>query len=235
MRAEDVIEKVSLATSVDELDKTVLSISKHFGMDGYYYCNFKPMSGLQTVDHRNSDWLRRYKSNGYQQFDAISQELFATDISFTWEEVAVKNTSNKRQMKLLNEAREFGLNHGYHIISKETPFQGGSLCLYAKDRRDFTDSMKINRKTIDILGHLYHNKYESIKSRDIEVPNLAPREKECLTLASLGKTNDEIGTILSLSGNTVNSYIQSACGKLNVRTKIHAVVKAVQLQIIFPF
>ena len=235
MRSEDVIEKISQTTSIEDLDNTVLALSKHFGMDGYYYCNFKPMTGLTTIDHRDAEWIKRYNSLGYQQFDVITQEIFAGEKSFTWEEAFMKNNLEKRQAMMLGEARDFNLNHGYQVISKETPFQGGSCCYYAESGKDFRNSMRENKKTLEQLGHAYHEKYENITTLQSEMPQLSPREKECLTLAALGKTNDEIGIILTLSGNTVNSYISSASAKLGVRTKIHAVVKAVQLQIIFPF
>lgn len=235
MRKEDILDRISALKTIEDLDAATIDISKHLGMDGYYYCNFKPMTGLNTVDHRDEEWLKRYSSLGYQQFDIITQVLFSSDQSFTWEEVALTNALDKRQHIMLDEARVFGLNEGYQVVSKENPFQGGTCCYYASDRRDFGDSMKKNKAILDMLGHLYHEKYEEITSTPNSLPQLSPREKECLTLAALGKTNDEIGTILTLSSNTVNSYIRSASLKLDVRTKIHAVVKAVQLQIIFPF
>ncbi len=61
---------------------------------------------------------------------------------------------------------------------------------------------------------------------------LSPRELECLTWVSLGKSSTDIGSILDLSSRTVDAYLEKACSKLNVRTRIEAVVAAVQMQII---
>lgn len=61
---------------------------------------------------------------------------------------------------------------------------------------------------------------------------LSPRELECLTWVSLGKSSSDIGSILNLSSRTVDAYLEKACSKLNVRTRIEAVVAAVQLRII---
>lgn len=77
----------------------------------------------------------------------------------------------------------------------------------------------------------------SISSKD-NVENLSnllsPREKECLTWAAKGKTNKEIAIILSLSANSVNSYINSASKKLNTTSKMGAIVLAVSHGLIFP-
>jgi len=61
---------------------------------------------------------------------------------------------------------------------------------------------------------------------------LSPRELECLTWVSLGKSSSDIGSILNLSSRTVDAYLEKACSKLNVRTRIEAVVAAMQLRII---
>lgn len=59
-------------------------------------------------------------------------------------------------------------------------------------------------------------------------PSLSPREQECLQWVSRGKSSSDIGTILSLSPRTVDSYLEKVCSKLRVRTRIEAVVAAVQ-------
>jgi len=64
------------------------------------------------------------------------------------------------------------------------------------------------------------------------LPRLSPRELECLTWVSLGKSSTDIGSILDISSRTVDAYLEKACSKLNVRTRIEAVVMAVQMEII---
>lgn len=69
--------------------------------------------------------------------------------------------------------------------------------------------------------------------RDPEASNpaqpfrLSPRERECLEWASRGKSSADIGMILGLSPRTVDSYLEKACGKLRVRTRVEAVAVAV--------
>lgn len=63
---------------------------------------------------------------------------------------------------------------------------------------------------------------------------LSPRELECLLWASRGKSSSDIGAILALSPRTVDSYLEKVCAKLRVRTRIEAVVLAVQNGLIDP-
>ncbi len=55
---------------------------------------------------------------------------------------------------------------------------------------------------------------------------LTPRQLECLLWVEQGKSSSDIGVILGLSPETVNEHVGEACRRLNVRTRIQAVVIA---------
>ncbi len=59
--------------------------------------------------------------------------------------------------------------------------------------------------------------------------SLSKREVECLRWAAIGKTDNEIGMILSLSHATVRYHVQRAAEKLNAVNRSQAVFKAGQL------
>ena len=63
---------------------------------------------------------------------------------------------------------------------------------------------------------------------------LSARESECLLGVSRGKSSVDIGQIVGLSPRTVDSYLEKACAKLRVRTRIEAVAVAVRAGIIDP-
>ena len=65
-----------------------------------------------------------------------------------------------------------------------------------------------------------------------EDPHLSAREYECLVWTSRGKSSSDIGAILALSPRTVDSYLEKACAKLHVRTRIEAVAAAVRAGLI---
>lgn len=59
--------------------------------------------------------------------------------------------------------------------------------------------------------------------------NLTRREVQCLRWASVGKTNSEIGIILSLSTSTVRFHLRNAAEKLGVTSRSHAIQAAAGL------
>lgn len=70
--------------------------------------------------------------------------------------------------------------------------------------------------------------------RSAPMAALSQRERECLEWVSRGKSSSDIGAILSLSPRTVESYLEKVCAKMKVRTRIEAVVAAVQMGLIEP-
>lgn len=63
---------------------------------------------------------------------------------------------------------------------------------------------------------------------------LTVREKEILRWIHLGKSNFEIGTILSISPLTVKNHVQKILRKLNVRNRTQAVGRALALRFLDP-
>lgn len=64
--------------------------------------------------------------------------------------------------------------------------------------------------------------------------SLSRRERECLYWASEGKSSADIGQILGVSARTVDSYLEKACAKFGVRTRIESVAVAVRAGILQP-
>lgn len=58
---------------------------------------------------------------------------------------------------------------------------------------------------------------------------ITPRQLECLTWAQEGKSATDIGAILEISPRTVENHFARVCEQLGVRTRIQAVVKALDL------
>ena len=58
---------------------------------------------------------------------------------------------------------------------------------------------------------------------------LSKREVQCLHWAALGKTDEEIATIMSLSAATIQFHLRNAAAKLNAVNRCQTVYKATQL------
>jgi DNA-binding CsgD family transcriptional regulator len=65
-------------------------------------------------------------------------------------------------------------------------------------------------------------------------PVLSPRQRECLSRIAGGQTTNEIAAALGLSPRTVDNYVQHTFARLGVRSRAHAVARAMELQILVP-
>lgn len=70
------------------------------------------------------------------------------------------------------------------------------------------------------------------RANSATVTELSARERECLQWAGRGKSSSDIAGILELSPRTIDSYLEKACSKMGVRTRIEAVVVAVRRGVI---
>ncbi len=65
-------------------------------------------------------------------------------------------------------------------------------------------------------------------------PRVSARQLECLFWVQEGKSSNDIGVILGISGRTVEGHLQQACLLLGVRTRVQAVLRARELGLLAP-
>jgi DNA-binding CsgD family transcriptional regulator len=65
-----------------------------------------------------------------------------------------------------------------------------------------------------------------LRAEDLRELPLTEREREILALVAIGKTNAEIGVILTISGRTVQKHLEHVFQKLGVETRTAAAVRA---------
>jgi len=94
-----------------------------------------------------------------------------------------------------------GLNEEKSAFSPETPYQ------------------------ILTLLQLMHTRFRQLAAERRGSTNLTSREIEILELICLGKTNSEIGDILSISSHTVSGYVSHIFLKLGVFDRVSAAMR----------
>ena len=69
-----------------------------------------------------------------------------------------------------------------------------------------------------------------VHRQSVRVLHLSERERQIMTWVALGKTNPEIGCILSISEFTVKNHMKSIFGKLDVSNRAQAVAKLSRME-----
>ncbi|MFA7586960.1 MAG: helix-turn-helix transcriptional regulator [Novosphingobium sp.] len=99
-------------------------------------------------------------------------------------------------------------------------------------RTDLSDAFAEQADTLAAYARTFLMSYSKVMSGLQLVPmgvQLSKREVECLRWAALGKTDLEIGLIISRAWATVRFHIQNASHKLNAVNRCQTLFKAAQL------
>ena len=67
-----------------------------------------------------------------------------------------------------------------------------------------------------------------VRSNGTRRRSLTPREREVLTLLARGMTGEEAAQALAVSGETIRAHVRNSITKMRARTRLHAVVVALQ-------
>ncbi len=189
--------------------------------------------GSDLADFTFSDsmpkgWLSNYTAKNYTHVDPLRRMNRNQPTAFAWDMAQWDSCPTARDWCADN--RTSGVKRGITIPDHS----GGrlkiiTLCGYE------TELHPHDRIALHVAGLEMMNRVRELGIAPArERPRLSPRERECLQWIAAGKTDWEIGEILSLSGKTVNIYVERAKQKLGVQTRSQAIVQALRQGMIAP-
>jgi len=177
-----------------------------------------------------AEWRERWLGRNLIIHDPVARMALRTRRPFTWRH-AYEHASRYGRT-IFDASRDYGFTDGLAIpiYSEDSP--PGCVTLGA-ERIDLTPR---ERASIELVCLHAYMRLESLfgpfQYQPIE--NLTPREIDVLHYAAAGKTNWEIGAILSISEHSVRDYLGAAQRKLNCGNRAHAVAVAIQRCLILP-
>jgi DNA-binding CsgD family transcriptional regulator len=181
------------------------------------------------------DWMKHYMERGYFHIDPVPKQALKSSLPFTWDRLIEQSSLTDQEMQVMQEAREAKLLDGVGL-----PIYGIGGEIAGLGLASSTGGIAPDRNmlcTLMLLAHQFHYAY-SVEGEKPPVRDpadlLTAKEKEVLYWLAEGKTQEEIGQIMSISANTVKFHTKSIFGKLEVSEKTLAVVKAIRLSIIHP-
>ena len=169
------------------------------------------------------DWKRRYFERNYAEIDPVISETKRNPQLFLWSEVLVAHNVTRKQRRIFQEAADFSLSEGI-CIPIYGPRCHTAFMTLAGEKIDLDP---LARATVHFMALYTYNRLSNLaETKPARIVQLTAREAECLCWAARGKTDWEIGEILSISERTAHWYIESAKSKIGVATRIQAVVAA---------
>ena len=181
------------------------------------------------------EWVKRYFDSDYLGVDPVVSEGFANLLPLDW---GTLDKRPPRVKQLFGESVDFGIGRQGITFPIRGPKGESALFSVTSDLPDaeWATAKKIYVRDLQILAHTIHAKAMVIggaKKPDYRA-KLTPRERECLTWCAVGKTSEDIATILGISEGVVRIHLQSAQHKLNCLNRTHTVAKAITYKLIFP-
>lgn len=176
-------------------------------------------------------WISHYLLNDYVRIDPVLQMAETTAEPFCWSSLILKPEHHG----MMEQAAKHGLGPTGFSVRHVDDIGRRSVLSFnaqtAKDNDTWVPFLQQNRdELLSLASDMHHKALSEISGETL--PQLAPREIECLKWTAAGKTHTEIAIILNLSEHTVRSYLKSARIKLDSVSLAQAVSKAASLGLI---
>ena len=174
--------------------------------------------------------LETFVEEGLMKIDPVPALVFANPPILSWHKAVAMTADDPVAVNYFKRMREFG------------QLNGVSFSLYGPQSRDGYAAMVFEKPPGEMPEGLItllhgvmqaaHVKICQITVHGEEAVDLSERELEVLHWMSLGKSAANIATILSISPDTVKTYVKRLYEKLGVGDKVAATVKGLRLGLI---
>ena len=176
-------------------------------------------------------WNERYVAQDYVLRDPMVVEMFRTYEPYSWSDVLERRELSSEERKIVFEASEFDMNIGFVVPIFGSNGYAGMVSVTGEG----PELPEEVRASLQLASIYVHNRLLSLRRKvDTENAGLTARESECLRWAAAGKSDWDIGEILGISHKTVNFHVENAKRKLDVATRVQAIVAGIRLGILQP-
>jgi LuxR family quorum sensing-dependent transcriptional regulator len=231
-RTLDFVERLQKLTEYDDICQEIKKELEWFGLTCVTAWSMpgpgKPHDEGMILNNRPPEYIEHYKTQKYLERDALILEMRKSLQPYSWNDVRKRRKLNKLETRIIDEGWDFGVNDGF-IIPIVT--LSGSLSVFSPCGPN-PDLSQRARSALEIIG-IYSQqalKRSLIHTQREEAAHtpLTPREREIIQWVAVGKSDDEIATLLSIGSATVTTHVESAKRKLDAFRRTYAVVQAIR-------
>ena len=224
----DLVDRIAAENTVAGVWGAYHSAARRAGLSTGFAC-FMPADGC--FDHTifanamPEGWTENYALRGYAAEDPVSFRLRSEIHPFHWTAHDWDATATPLQRNWRDDNVAADIRVGYAISDRSS----GDLKVISLGG-ERADLHPMDLKSLHFAGIQALNRMQElgIKPPQAAKSPLSKRECECLKWVAAGKTDWEIGEILTLSEKTVNVYVERAKHKLGVQTRTQAIVYALR-------
>lgn len=232
-------------STLKEVEGVLGHVARESGFDFYSYVGGKVFSpagrGLRkfigeplVITNFPVEWISLYHEKNFGCVDPVVGRVLDTRLPFVWD-IETTRGEGKLQKAFLKTAHDFSVCRGYSvpILGPEGDY-GLFTVVSALGAREFDALIRTVQAPLYLLANHIHQAVRRLANGSPDPVHLTPREGEVLQWTAAGKTNMEIGVILSISEKTVEYHLYNGMRKLDVYSRAQAVAKAMLLGLIYP-
>lgn len=191
-------------------------------------CGGSLVSVHRIHSHGNNPWLSPYSERGFFLVDPIVRRALRDQHPFSWSDAYASHPCDNEHYAELKSS--FGIHEGC-AASYQTKRSGKLTTLISLACSESGLSRREQRILAGVIPHIHE--VITRRMRDAPpAPALTPRELEILNWVKEGKSNWDIGMLLSISERTVKFHIANIYTKLKVCNRAQAVATALQHRLI---
>lgn len=219
----------------DPFKDLLLQTREKFDLDHVAYGGFNPISGrLHGHVTYDDSWMKHYSDSGYHRIDPTLNTARRSVAPVDW--TRLEHTDNFKAV--FRDARQFGITDTGMTIPVRGAF-GDIGTLNVTSNLPKPKWRKLKRDMISDLQQVAAHVHDLVMRSDplmksLSAPHLSTREIEILQWTAVGKSQQDIGDILSISHRTVEVHLRSGRQKLHALTTAQAVGRAIALGIVYP-
>jgi LuxR family transcriptional regulator, quorum-sensing system regulator BjaR1 len=151
------IENIQHQTSSDAILDIIYAAIGGYGFERFI------VSGLPDpgVDVRpfvllsgwDNEWYERYTSRGYVHLDPVARHCFSTTLPFDWSEAPYDRENDTPARRVMEEAREFGMDEGLCVpVHMEGGMQGVVSLVGQTSHLDEKDRLELHMLALYATG-----------------------------------------------------------------------------------
>jgi len=187
-----------------------------------------PPSHAVVLHNYPAGWVQRYSAEKLYEIDPVLRRAELEPLPFFWDPVFQAERITIPQRTILVEAAIAGIAHGYTVPIHLSWLPGALRASCTVIPTELVDRQSYF--LVQVMAIRFYSALTSVRAppqQTISV-ELSRRERQCLRLAALGKDDWAIGQLLGLSPDTVHSYFKRLMQRLDVRTRVQAIIWALE-------
>ena len=239
MNVEGAAELVSQIWECNTL-KSVFDLTDNFGKSLGFHATLIAACGKMLISpgkmppyftNANPKWVELYLKQDLYSKDPVVKMAVRSHSPFTFAEAFSEKSPDIAAFE--KAAAAHGLGHGWSVPVHIVNMPPGVVGFGGPEAVELD---KLESLCLSIVCFAAYQKAAEFFERDIPHIGLklTDRERSILTLVARGKTNWEVGAVLSISEYSVRDYLKRLSEKLETSNRTHTVARAMQHGLIVP-